>query len=263
MSVARHESIPKLASRAGRYTEALPTERLRPYFQCAWMNSVSQDHVGPVAVVPDGCVDLLWRNDRLLVVGPDITAAHPDLSPGTTVLGLRFRPGAAATTLRLPLTEITGREVPMAEIWGRRVDRFANAIGSAPTLAEKLRAFQELLTEEASMLERPCRDGLTIFEFMRSHTEHEGRMIKALRDHVGVSERTLRRRCREFFGYGPKTLDRVLRFQRFQALAQSNAAEKLAILALRAGYADQPHLTREIQSLCGMTAGEFVRQWAS
>ena len=221
---------------------------------------MSQDHAGPVAVVPDGFVDLLWRDDRLSVAGPDITAAHPELRPGTTVLGLRFMPGAAATSLRLPLTEVIGREVPMAEIWGSRVNRFADRIGSAPTVAEKLRAFQALLTDEAPMLERPCRDGAMIFTFIRADTEHEGRKIMALRDRLGVSERTLRRRCRELFGYGPKTLDRILRFQRFQALAQSDAAEGLAVLALRAGYADQPHLTREIQSLCGMTAGEFVRQ---
>ena len=151
----------------------------------------------------------------------------------------------------------------MAEIWGSKVNRFADQIGCAPTVAEKLRTLQELLTEEEAMLERPCRDGVMIFEFIRADKNQESHKIKALRDRLGVSERTLRRRCRELFGYGPKTLDRVLRFQRFQALAQSNPAEGLAILALRAGYADQPHLAREIQSLCGMTAGEFVRQLAS
>jgi AraC-like DNA-binding protein len=73
----------------------------------------------------------------------------------------------------------------------------------------------------------------------------------------------LRRQCNELFGYGPKTLDRILRLQRFQALARTEADEGLACLALRAGYADQAHLTREVQSLCGMTAGEFVHQLAA
>ncbi|WP_170301869.1 hypothetical protein [Cupriavidus basilensis] len=34
----------------------------------------------------------------------------------------------------------------------------------------------------------------------------------------------------------------------------------LAALAADAGYADQAHLSREIQSLCGMTASALLRQ---
>jgi AraC-like DNA-binding protein len=258
------EHVPILASRAGRYGEDRPIQRLRPHFSCVWTTVVFPDHPGPAAVVPDGCVDLLWRDDRFSVVGPDITAAHPDLTPGSTVLGIRFLPGAAAKWLGLPLTEITGREMPMAEIWGRhKADRFAERIGAAPTDTERLRVWQQLLAEEAPRIERPCAEAALIFDFLKRDTGAEGRKIEALRDRLEVSERTLRRRCGELFGYGPKTLDRVLRFQRFQSLARKNADEGLAILALRAGYADQAHLTREIRSLCGMTASEFVRQLAA
>lgn len=39
--------------------------------------------------------------------------------------------------------------------------------------------------------------------------------------------------------------------------------EAFANLAIDAGYADQPHLSREVHALCGMTASEFVRQLVS
>jgi AraC-like DNA-binding protein len=224
------------------------------------MSSVSPKHSGPVAVVPDGCVDLLWREDRFTVVGPDITAANPELRPGSMVLGIRFMPGAAAKWLRRPLTEIIGREVPMAEFWGGTADRVTDRIGVASSVGDKLRVLQASLAAEAPKVERPRQEATMIFEFLRSDAGAEGRKIKALRERLGVSERTLRRQCDELFGYGPKTLDRILRLQRFQALARTNADEGLALLALRAGYADQAHLTREVQSLCGMTAGEFVGQ---
>jgi AraC-like DNA-binding protein len=51
-------------------------------------------------------------------------------------------------------------------------------------------------------------------------------------------------------GYGPKTLQRILRFQRFLTLAQTST--DLARLALEAGYADQAHLTRECSRLAGL-----------
>ncbi|WP_343232394.1 helix-turn-helix domain-containing protein [Microvirga terricola] len=254
---------PILASRVGRYVEASPILRLLPHFQRVWMSSVSPNHSGPVAVVPDGCVDLLWREDRFTVVGPDITAATPELRPGSIVLGIRFMPGAAAKWLGQPLTEIVGREVPMAEFWGSTADRVADRIGAASSASGKLRVFQELLAAEAPKVEHPRQEATMIFEFLRADANAEGHKIKALRERLGVSERTLRRQCDELFGYGPKTLDRILRFQRFQSLARTEAGEGLALLALRAGYADQAHLTREVQSLCGMTAGEFVHQLAA
>ena len=64
----------------------------------------------------------------------------------------------------------------------------------------------------------------------------------------------LRRRFDDAVGYGPKTLQRVLRFQRFLALAATRPPRRsdLAGLAFAAGYADQAHLTRECTRLAGL-----------
>ena len=74
----------------------------------------------------------------------------------------------------------------------------------------------------------------------------------AQRTALGIGDRQLRRRFADAVGYGPKTLERVLRFQRFLALAAREAAPDLARLALEAGYADQAHLTRECSRLAGL-----------
>ena len=74
-----------------------------------------------------------------------------------------------------------------------------------------------------------------------------GTRVERLGDRVGLGERQLRRRFADAVGYGPKTLQRVLRFQRFLALARGTRATAgggdLARLALQTGYADQAHLT--------------------
>jgi AraC-like DNA-binding protein len=67
-----------------------------------------------------------------------------------------------------------------------------------------------------------------------------------------MSERTLRRRFEDAFGYGPKTLDRILRFHRFRRL-QRQGEGSTALLAIEAGYADQAHLIRESRRLTGVT----------
>jgi transcriptional regulator GlxA family with amidase domain len=62
----------------------------------------------------------------------------------------------------------------------------------------------------------------------------------------------LLRRCVASLGYGPKTLDRILRFQRFRVLA-SLSDHTLRELAAMTGYADQAHLNRECLRLAGET----------
>ena len=84
-------------------------------------------------------------------------------------------------------------------------------------------------------------------------------IVRALTGEVGWSERTLRRRCREAFGYGPKTLERILRFQGFLRLLSRGRAP-LSALALDAGYADQAHLTREVRRLSGQSPRALISQ---
>jgi len=84
-------------------------------------------------------------------------------------------------------------------------------------------------------------------------------LVAALAADLGVSERSLHRRCSTAVGYGPKTLDRVLRFRRALALAASDASTTLGALAAASGYADQAHLARECRRMSGLTPSELFK----
>jgi AraC-like DNA-binding protein len=157
-----------------------------------------------------------------------------------------------------PLSEIVNVRVPLAEFWGddatRLLDRAA-AARSAKQVAEDLEAFLVgrlaavgLADPRIAFLRRAAGDNCMPAELR----------LRQLAAHVGLSERTLRRRCLDAFGYGFKTLDRVLRFQRFFRLAARPENHNLADMAARAGYADQAHMTREVRRMSGISAGEFV-----
>jgi AraC-like DNA-binding protein len=81
-----------------------------------------------------------------------------------------------------------------------------------------------------------------------------GMRLDRLAGRVGMSERTLRRRCLSAFGYGFKTLDRVLRFQRFLRLT---AHSPKAPWQSSRGTPTR-HMTREVQRMSGATAGELA-----
>ena len=245
---------------AGIYREWAPHASLRGHVRCLWINDLSGSRSEFLQVVPDGCVDIVWTGETLCIAGPDTRSIFARIPCGAIVVGVRFHPGAASAWLGQPLGEIVNARLPLAEFWRddatRLLDRAA-AGRSAKQLAGDLEAFlvARLATvgpadPRIAFLRRAAGDNCMPAELR----------LDQLAAHVGLSERTLRRRCRDAFGYGFKTLDRVLRFQRFFRLASQPENHNLADMAARAGYADQAHMTREVRRMSGITAGEFVAQ---
>lgn len=253
------EHRPALAQAAGRYRERPVAPPLREHFDCAWIHRLVDDHRSTVLVVPDGCIDLLWIEGALHVAGPD-RAPHPaTLRPGTTVVGLRFRPASAPDWLRIPASRLTDRRVALEDLTAAGARRLSSAIGDRQAPAEVLRALEAAMAESPSMLAPPRHDMRAAFRSVARGAPPGRPPIPWLAAELDMSERTLRRRFDEAFGYGPKTLDRILRFQRFLALVRRPRAGSAAELAVEAGYADQAHMVREVRRMSAHTPGEIAR----
>jgi AraC-like DNA-binding protein len=220
------------------YRELAPPPDLAAYVACVWTTV----HRGGV-IFPDGCVDLVWHGTRVVVAGPATGPVDPSIAVGDRVSGVRFRLGVAGTALGLPAAELTDSTVPLAEVWGPWVDERV-AVGEMPALLAIVR--ERLRGVPVDPLARAAALSMAT----------PGTRVDALGDQLGVSERQLRRRFTEAVGYGPKTLARILRFQRFLELVPNG--DDLARLALSAGYADQAHLTRESRRLAGRTPLELL-----
>ncbi|MGW6499086.1 DUF6597 domain-containing transcriptional factor [Nonomuraea angiospora] len=83
-----------------------------------------------------------------------------------------------------------------------------------------------------------------------------GRTVGEVAWDLGFSERQLHRRSLAAFGYAPKILQRVVRFQR--ALTLARAGVPLAEVAVTAGYADQAHLSHDVKRLSGVSMRHLV-----
>ncbi|MFJ7273268.1 helix-turn-helix domain-containing protein [Kitasatospora sp. NPDC098663] len=196
-------------------------------------------------VLPDGCMDLLWTEGRLLVAGPDSRAFQ--LGPGLRGpwAGVRLPPGAAPALLGVPAYELRDRRVDLADLRpAAEVRRRTGRIDAAPDPAVALEELALRLAADARPVDplvRAVADALAA-----------GRSVAATAESVGLGARQLHRRSLTAFGYGPKTLARILRLQRALALARSGVP--LAETAARTGYADQAHLARDVRELAGMPA---------
>ena len=98
--------------------------------------------------------------------------------------------------------------------------------------------------------EPPDRLIIQVLRSIRAGVLRGGAGVWGLAGSVGLSERQLHRRCLNAFGYGPKMLDRVLRMN--VALDQARTGLALADVAVRTGYADQAHFTRDVKALTGV-----------
>lgn len=244
-----------------RYCEWPPAADLAAHVACIWNASIGDAGLPYTdRVLPDACVDVIWDGARLFIAGPD---TGPELLVPyrhRTFVGLRMRPGRAAALLGCPASEVRDERPELAELWGRMragvlADRLAAAAGPRGVAAFLERALRGQLA--GAPAPDAAVDGLVAA--LRARASRPSGLVKALAADIGLTERSLRRRCDTAVGYGPKTLERVLRFRRALALARPGAGLSLGALAAAAGYADQAHLSRECRRLAGLTPSELFK----
>ncbi|MEV6654273.1 helix-turn-helix domain-containing protein [Streptomyces sp. NPDC051219] len=200
-------------------------------------------------VLPDGCMDLLWTSGRLLVAGPDTRAHQAGEVPGTSWAGVRFPPGTGPALLGVPAYELRDRRVALADLWpGAETRRLTELLDEAEEPAAALEAVALRRAADADPPDPALRAVVDALD--------AGHSVAVTARSVGLGARQLHRRSLAAFGYGPKTLARVLRLQRALALARTGMP--YSEVALAAGCADQPHLARELRELAGTTLGDYV-----
>lgn len=253
---------PLVAMRAGTYREFSPSPALGAHFNCFWTHEIDGSETRMIGIVPDGYCDLVWINGRLMVAGPDRTSAFPAIRGGEEIVGARFAPGAAAAWLKLPLSEIVGKSVPLRDIWGADAADIDSRLTDCGTMDERMRTLRQELEKYSFHRETAPKDIRFLFERMSDPASGDKHLAKLL-DTLEIGERQFRRRCHHYFGYGAKTLARIRRFQSMLQLCRNDAAMSLAELALAAGYADQAHMTRDVGEFSTLTPLEIRRQIAA
>lgn len=233
------------------YRETPPPPALRDALECLWVR-VSTREAPPAQILPDGGADIIWQaGHSALVAGPDTAARLVPVSPAAVIVGARFHPGAGGSALGLPLSELRDARAWLGEVRPELDDRLDSELDPQAALRR--------LTAIVARLVAAGPPDPAVRAAARQ-LDHPRTRVDRLADDLGLSERQLRRRCHAAVGYGPKTLQRVLRFRRFLAGLDAGGAEPdLARLALESGYADQAHLTRDSTRLAGLAPAALAQ----
>jgi AraC-like DNA-binding protein len=179
-------------------------------------------------------MDLIWMAGHVVVAGPD-SSAYLSADDPEPIGGLRFRPGVLPRLLRVPASELRNRRVALEDL---RPDAAAGTVSGAAA---------RLLATTPSRETAPW--SVAQLNAVTSRLA-AGAPVGSVADEFNWSPRTLQRQSAAVYGYGPATLRRVLRFRRAVGMVRAGLAVPEA--AARAGYADQPHLYRDVREFAGV-----------
>jgi len=228
------------------YPEPSPT--LRPWVARYWV--VDWDYEEPYRqkIVPYPNVHLSFGEGRADVNG--VVSGHQIkiLEGRGHVFGVAFRPGCFRPWLGAPVSTITDRVVPAADVFGPDVP-------TAPDVADVERFLRDHLPEPDP------RAGAAAAAVAAIADRQDVTRVETLAEQLDMSVRGVQRLFAEYVGIGPKWVIRRYRLHEVTERMAAGGEIDWAALAADLGYADQGHFIRDFRSMFGEPPTWYARRY--
>jgi len=163
---------------------------------------------------------------------------------------VNFTPLGARRFFGLPMSELTDSMVVLDDVLGAEGRALRERLGNAPDWASRFDLAEAFVTARlAGAAETPLEIAWAYEHIIASGGRAR---ISSIAEKLGWSRKHLAGGFSNAIGIGPKTLSRIVRFNRALGLSRRQAAD-WADIAADCGYADQAHLVREFRDLAGDT----------
>jgi AraC-like DNA-binding protein len=182
------------------------------------------------------------------------TAIDGDCAP--SYLELWLDPLGAFRLLGLPLDELSGQLVDLAEVLGPEGRRLGEQLREAPTWRQRFAMLDRFLLRRLDEGPRPSPEIGRAWE--RLVGTGGALPIARVAAEVGWSHKHLIARFKRQVGLRPKTAARLVRFERVLGRLDERRPLDWGLIAREAGYADQAHLIRDFHQFTGATPTEFA-----
>jgi len=170
-------------------------------------------------------------------------------------LDLKLSPLGAFRLVGFPLSELGGAIVSLDDVFGPAGGELAARIRELDDWDQRFDLTEQFLLERLAV--GPMPDPAVSWAWRRMRETAGQVRVQTLARELGCSRRYLGRKFREQTGLPPKTIARLMRFERVRAQIERDPPG-WAEIALVAGYYDQSHFNREFRELAGTTPSEFV-----
>jgi AraC-like DNA-binding protein len=170
-------------------------------------------------------------------------------------LEMRLSPLGAYTVLGLPLDELTGQIVDVADVFGVAGTELIERIREESCGGRRFAALDRFLMQQGA--EGPQPPPEVNYAWRRIKATGGAVPISRLVEEVGWSHRHLIAMFKRHIGVTPRAAARIIRFERVLRRVDRRAPVRWDRIAADLGYADQAHLIRDFKTFSGTTPAAF------
>lgn len=193
--------------------------------------------------------NLAFEKEHVRFWGPTTRRSTRVLAGQGWVLGALLRPAAVPAFTQQPAA-CRDDSLPVAALELHETVQASN--GDLAAVVDRVEAWLANhvgpLTDEAHQANRLADLAIT---------DSDVATVQDLAGALGVSVRTVNRLTTKYVGLSPYTMIRRRRLQEATEWIRNNPDEALADIAVRYGFADQAHLSREARALLGLTLTDY------
>lgn len=193
--------------------------------------------------------NLAFEKDQVRFWGPTTRGSTQVLVGQGWVLGALLRPAAVPAFTRQPAA-CRDDSIPVAAL-----ELHEAVQASDGNLANVIETVEMWLTSHVGPLTDEAHQANRLADL--AITDSHIATVDDLADAMGVSTRTVNRLTTKYVGLSPYTMIRRRRLQEAAEWIRENPDEALADIAVRYGFVDQAHLSREARALLGLTLTHY------
>jgi AraC-like DNA-binding protein len=187
------------------------------------------------------------------------TVVEGDCAP--SYLELWLAPLQAYTLLDLPINELSGQLVDLADVLGPAGRRLAEQLRETHGWRQRFAVMDQFLLRRMASGPRPSPE--VGWAWQRLVASGGAVPIRRIADEVGWSHRHLIARFRQQVGLTPKIGARLVRLDAVWQRIEKRGPLDWGQVAADSGYADQAHLIRDFRQFTGSTPAEFLARTIS
>lgn len=190
------------------------------------------------------------------VAGLYDSVAVTDSAGESMGLQVNFSPVGARLFLGIPLGELVNSAVALDDVLGRRAAPLVERLRELSTWDERFAVVDALIASRFA--QAPAVPPDLVWAWRQLERSAGAVVVADLATELGCSRKHLSTRFRAEVGLAPKTVARVLRFDRATTLLRTaGPGLSFADLAVRCGYYDQAHLVRDFHQFAGSTPTDY------
>ena len=212
-------------------------------------------HEDETRVYADDGARACERTEGFAINGQTTRSFIIDTAEQIAVMGVIFKPGAAARFLREPLDRLADRHVAFSDLAGDGVRALRERLVNTGTAALRIALVERWL---CARFDADALHPAVAFALRSLARAPQAARVDRLVVESGLSARRFGDLFRTQVGIGAKRYARLLRFRGVVAQVQRGIAVDWAHVALDCGFHDQPHLVREFRAFAGMTPSAYA-----